>query len=170
MATFAGNIRSIWATVLRVPFARHIFSNFRTICKVGVPRITDKELWVQGHTVSKRQRPDLNPVFLMTEMSGPPHTRLLDTALIKPHSLTPSARWAPPQPRIHLVKSCFLQDWQILGHWYMNECGLTSYQGSLGCLERGPLFLPPVATVFPTSPSHICLCPSNLAFTCAFSV
>lgn len=90
MATFAGNIRSIWATVLRVPSARHIFSNFRTICKLGIPRITDKELWVQGHTVSKRQRPDLNPVFLMTEMSGPPHTCLLDMPLIKLHSLTPS--------------------------------------------------------------------------------
>lgn len=35
MATFAGNIRSIGATILRVPFARHVLSNFRTICKVG---------------------------------------------------------------------------------------------------------------------------------------
>ena len=35
MATFAGNIRSTGATILRVPSVRHIFSNFRTICKVG---------------------------------------------------------------------------------------------------------------------------------------
>ena len=53
-------------------------------------RITDKELWVQGHTVSKRQRPDLNLVFLMTETSGPPHTHLLDMHLIRLHSQTPS--------------------------------------------------------------------------------
>ena len=35
MATFAGNIGSTGATILKVPSARHIFSNFRTICKVG---------------------------------------------------------------------------------------------------------------------------------------